>query len=280
MADLKISQLTDATTPLAGTEVLPIVQSGVTKKVSVDNITAGKPVTASQLTVSNNSTDAAVTITQTGAGNALVVEDSANPDATPFVVNGDGRVGVGANPSAGRMFAVSTPLTGSTTAQLIRADGQIQSDVTNEARGFVSVASTQAASFTIATINHYLAAQGTFGLGSSVTSQFGFQVNPTLIGAANNYGFYSGLASGAGRWNFYAAGTADNYFAGRVAIGTATPNAAALLEVSSTTAGFLPPQMTTAQRDLISTPPNGLMLYNTTTDKLQVRAAGVWVDLH
>jgi hypothetical protein len=42
MADTKISALTAATTPLAGTEVLPIVQGGVTKKVSVDNLTAGK----------------------------------------------------------------------------------------------------------------------------------------------------------------------------------------------------------------------------------------------
>lgn len=46
MADLKISQLTGATTPLAGTEVLPIVQSGVTKQVSVANLTAGRSVNA------------------------------------------------------------------------------------------------------------------------------------------------------------------------------------------------------------------------------------------
>lgn len=38
MADLKISQLTGATTPLAGTEVLPIVQSASTVKVSVENV--------------------------------------------------------------------------------------------------------------------------------------------------------------------------------------------------------------------------------------------------
>jgi hypothetical protein len=44
MADLKISQLTGATTPLAGTEVLPIVQSGSTVKVSVANLTAGRDV--------------------------------------------------------------------------------------------------------------------------------------------------------------------------------------------------------------------------------------------
>lgn len=40
MADKKISALTAATTPLAGTEVLPIVQSGSTVKVSVENFTA------------------------------------------------------------------------------------------------------------------------------------------------------------------------------------------------------------------------------------------------
>jgi len=39
MADKKISQLTGATTPLAGTEVLPIVQSGSTVKVSSDDLT-------------------------------------------------------------------------------------------------------------------------------------------------------------------------------------------------------------------------------------------------
>lgn len=44
MADTKISALTAATTPLAGTEVLPIVQSGVTKKVAVSDLTAGRAV--------------------------------------------------------------------------------------------------------------------------------------------------------------------------------------------------------------------------------------------
>jgi hypothetical protein len=37
MADKKISQLTGATTPLAGTEELPLVQGGVTKKVAASN---------------------------------------------------------------------------------------------------------------------------------------------------------------------------------------------------------------------------------------------------
>jgi hypothetical protein len=44
MADLKISALPASTTPLAGTEVLPIVQGGATKQVSVANLTAGRAV--------------------------------------------------------------------------------------------------------------------------------------------------------------------------------------------------------------------------------------------
>ena len=49
MADLKISALTASTTPLAGTEVLPIVQSSTTKQVSVANLTAGRAVQALSL---------------------------------------------------------------------------------------------------------------------------------------------------------------------------------------------------------------------------------------
>jgi hypothetical protein len=46
MADKKISALSSASTPLAGTEVLPIVQSGATVQVSVANLTAGRAVSA------------------------------------------------------------------------------------------------------------------------------------------------------------------------------------------------------------------------------------------
>lgn len=51
MADVKISALPAATTPLAGTEVLPIVQSSTTDQVSVANLTAGRAVSAASLTL-------------------------------------------------------------------------------------------------------------------------------------------------------------------------------------------------------------------------------------
>ena len=56
MADLKISALPASTTPLAGTEVLPIVQSSTTKQVSVANLTAGRAVATGALTVTGDAT--------------------------------------------------------------------------------------------------------------------------------------------------------------------------------------------------------------------------------
>lgn len=63
---------------------------------------------------------------------------------------------------------------------------------------------------------------------------------------------------------------------GQVGLGTASPDASAKIEYVSTTQGVLLPRMTTAQRDAIGTPATGLLIYNTTTNKLNFRAAAAW----
>ena len=52
MSNSKISALPSATTPLAGTEVLPVVQSSTTKQVSIANLTAGRSVSAADYVMS------------------------------------------------------------------------------------------------------------------------------------------------------------------------------------------------------------------------------------
>ena len=63
-------------------------------------------------------------------------------------------------------------------------------------------------------------------------------------------------------------------------IGTTTPDASAQLDVSSTSKGFLPPRMTESERDAISSPADGLVIYQTDgTAGLYVRSSGVWEKL-
>lgn len=61
-----------------------------------------------------------------------------------------------------------------------------------------------------------------------------------------------------------------------VGIGTTTPAASAQLDVTSTTKGFLPPRMTSAQRDAIASPATGLTIYNTTINAFQVYNGTAW----
>ena len=64
---------------------------------------------------------------------------------------------------------------------------------------------------------------------------------------------------------------------GRCGFGTAAaPHVSAKVEIKSTTQGFLPPRMTGTERDAISTPATGLMVYNTTTNKLNVYTGAGW----
>lgn len=65
---------------------------------------------------------------------------------------------------------------------------------------------------------------------------------------------------------------------GKIGIG-ATPDASALLDITSTSLGFGLPSMTSTQRNAISSPRDGLVVYNSSDQKLSLRANGAWVDI-
>ena len=148
-----------------------------------------------------------------------------------------GSLGIGSVPSAGQTLFVGKNITGATSTSGVAITTAIQSDVTGQAALFSTYVLTQAATFTLSTIKHYNANQGTFGVGSTVTGQYGFFVDASLTGATNNYGFYGNIASGTGRYNLYMSGTADNYMAGSLGIG-ATPIVYQTLTVSKNLTGF------------------------------------------
>ena len=65
----------------------------------------------------------------------------------------------------------------------------------------------------------------------------------------------------------------------QVGIGTNTPEASAQLDVTSNQRGFLVPRMTSAERNAIVSPANGLQIYNTTTGCLNYFNINAWYEV-
>lgn len=150
--------------------------------------------------------------------------DGASSPTERLRIDSNGRVGIAQiDPTVG--FLVKNTVTGGTTAIGTQCSGEIQSSVTTLALGFHTGATVANASFTCGNWRHYSAAQGSIGASAAVTTQVGFYAASSLTGATNNYGFHSNLSLGANRWNFYAMGTAANWFAGDLTVygGTAIP---------------------------------------------------------
>jgi hypothetical protein len=100
---------------------------------------------------------------------------------------------------------------------------------------------------------------------TAATKKYSFGLTST-----NSLGFYDETAS-AYRLSILTTG--------EVGIGTTTPSTKAALDITSTTKGFLPPRMTTTQRNAIASPPAGLVIYNTTTSNLNTYNGSAWVEL-
>jgi len=65
----------------------------------------------------------------------------------------------------------------------------------------------------------------------------------------------------------------------KIGVYNSTYNASAILEAVSTTKGFLPPRMTTTQKNAIATPATGLMVYDTTLNLISVYNGTTWITL-
>jgi hypothetical protein len=138
MADLKISQLPAATTPVAGTEVLPIVQSGTTTQVSIANLTVGRNVTATTFLGGLDTNVAAAGLTVTGTTVAADGTDT-NIDLT-LTPQGSGVVTTAATYSDGGGKLRAIPQSGSAkTASYILAVGDVGKFIEVGASGSIEI---------------------------------------------------------------------------------------------------------------------------------------------
>jgi hypothetical protein len=157
-------------------------------------------------------------------------------DASTLTFNGTG-MGIGTSPNTATKLNIAGSLTGATAGYGVLIQPTVQPDVTTNvylSRSQMSTAANGGTPYTIAASYDYIATQGTFNADSTVTTQSGFGVASALTGATNNYGFLGSIASGTGRYNLYMNGTADNYLAGTLGIGTTTLGGGYALRVTKT----------------------------------------------
>jgi hypothetical protein len=225
--------------------------------------------------ISGNTSTDALRITQEGSGNALVVEDSANPDSTPFVINSIGQI-----------------VSGSATAFNGLAGIQLTSNTSDAPNSNIQV--RRCSNDTTASSFQMLKSRGSSSSLSAVQSgdqigriQFiGTTTALTNVSSAVIQCHVDGAPSSTqvpGRVAIFTSDGVDDTVermritsSGNVGIGTTAPDADAILDLSSTTKGFLPPRMTGTERDAIATPPVGLTVYNTTTNKLNFYNGTAW----
>jgi hypothetical protein len=191
---------------------------------------AGLEFTPSTATGGTTYTTPAMALTTTGLGIGtsspavkLDVAGSATlGSATTDITNVSGYMGVGTAGLSSRSINLgSSALTGTTQFGIV--SGIIStSSATTATVGYYSGVSTAASAYTSGAVRGFWADDCVKGAGSTITNQHGVYIGNQTQGT-NNYGITSLVSSGTNKWNIYASGTADNYFAGNVGLGTATP---------------------------------------------------------
>jgi hypothetical protein len=166
-------------------------------------------------------TNAAQSVYVDGRINGLTLKFYTNT-GNGIDISNTGSVGIGSTSVGSSSLLVAKTIAGGATRYGIWQAGQVQSDVTTLAVGIYNQLNTQATAFTLGSYAHLLLQQGTIGANSAISNQFGIFIDSTMTGATNNYGIYGAIAAGTGRWNLYMAGTAANYMAGVLNIGTTT----------------------------------------------------------
>jgi hypothetical protein len=117
---------------------------------------------------------------------------------------------------------------------------------------------------------------GTAEFGGQVSVPFGTVGTPGLsFDGDNDTGL---IRPGSNELSFVTGGSQAMRInaSNNVGIGVSSIDSSCLLQMASTTKGFRPPIMSTAQRNDISSPATGLIVYNTTTDKINFYNGTSW----
>ncbi|MFT6525413.1 MAG: cell division protein FtsB, partial [Bacteriovoracaceae bacterium] len=191
--------------------------------------------------------------------------------ASRMIIDATGNVGIGTNTPASLLHVVGA--SGIRAEQICDETGTNCQDISaGWATGDLMANGSMAM-----TGNFQLSSNNIIGV-ASIQSSAGSAAAPSYTFTADtNTGIYSPSADNLA----LATGGVERLSvspSGGIGIGIASPPASAILEISSTTQGFLMPRMTTAQMNGISTPDNGLHIYNTTTNSMHFYNGSAWIN--
>jgi hypothetical protein len=114
------------------------------------------------------------------------------------------------------------------------------------------------------------------GWNGTATTSGEFRADVRVTGGTNPITHKWVLSSAIGNTSYVDRFTVTNL--GQVGIGTSTPAASAILDVTSTTQGVLFPRMTTTQKLAIGSPAAGLQVYDTTLNQMSYFNGSSWVN--
>ena len=196
--------------------------------------------------------------------------DGTSVDTDTLVVNGTASI-------AGALSAATTTITGDLTVSGTITPAVVAATSAITAPYFTAT-STSASTFpyastTAATALDYLAVGRT-----ATTTIYGDSATSTISGR-----FAVGTTSPYGNGLFTVGTTSPLLYisanTGRIGIGTSSPHASALLDLASTVGGLLAPRLTTAQKTAIASPAAGLILYDSSLNKLNVFNGSSWKNV-
>ncbi|MEH0862497.1 tail fiber domain-containing protein [Halobacteriovorax sp. DPLXC-1] len=218
-----------------------------------------------------------------GAGSGTVTSITAGTGLTGGTITTSGTVAVDAGTGAGQI----PQLDGSgRLPSSVETDPSVETfaKTTLPTCGAGQVLSSDGSSFSCVTdIDTDTDTNTTYTAGSGLTlSGTEFSIGAQAITDTQLAGLATSCANGEvlrtnGLGSFYCYDPLDlaNNFYTSFGIGT-TPDASAALDVSSTSKGFLPPRMTSVQRNAIASPAEGLVVYDTDIQEIYVYKGGAW----